>query len=315
MDLNPRVRSSRPAHRTDPQHPAEQNQARTGAATLSITQPLEGSHHTEHARRMMAAAPGPSAGIRDGSTRKRPIPRALPLPGAHLSLAEDYERRTEMFPGWRDRLVGMLAPRRGDTVIDVGCGSGLNFPALQAWVGPGGRIIGVDDSPRLLAVAARHVTGRGWRNVTLINSPAEQAELPDIDAALFCAAHEVLQSPAALSHIFNHVRPGASVVAGGWKWPARWLWPLRVLVTALQGPYIADFTGFDRPWRLLADQVTHLQVTEVGFGAGYLARGCARASHTAPTSGPPHRPSAGRSTSRFVSQRTHAAHGRAPAAG
>src|SRR5205085_752220 len=71
------------------------------------------------------------------------------------------------------------------------------------------------------------------------------------------------------------LRPGARVVAGGWKWPSNnWLlWPLRACVTALYGPLIADFSGFERPWRLLADYIPDLQVTQLGFGVGYLAQG------------------------------------------
>jgi precorrin-6B methylase 2 len=53
-----------------------------------------------------------------------------------------------------------LAPRPGDTVIDVGCGPGLNFAALHAAVGPHGTIIAIDESPQLFAVAAHQVTRR-----------------------------------------------------------------------------------------------------------------------------------------------------------
>jgi hypothetical protein len=44
-------------------------------------------------------------------------------------------------------------------------------------------------------------------------------------------------------------------------------------VTRLHRPFIADFTGFDRPWRLLAEHVPDLQVRELTFTAGYLAVG------------------------------------------
>ncbi|HTF54435.1 MAG TPA: methyltransferase domain-containing protein [Pseudonocardia sp.] len=93
------------------------------------------------------------------------------MPQAYLSLAEDYQRRATLFPGWRERLVEQLAPRPGDVVIDVGCGPGLNFTALQTHLGPTGRIIGIDESPQLLAVAAHQATRHGWDNIELINTP------------------------------------------------------------------------------------------------------------------------------------------------
>jgi demethylmenaquinone methyltransferase/2-methoxy-6-polyprenyl-1,4-benzoquinol methylase len=193
------------------------------------------------------------------------------VPEAYLTRAEDYRRRSELFPGWREQLVTRLAPHRGDTVIDIGCGPGLNFAALQAAVGPHGTIIGIDSSPELLTVAATRVTRRRWDNVELINAPAATVSLSmRADAALFAAANDVLTSTAAVSNIVAHLQPGARVAAGGWKWPAPWLWPLKVCLAAWQRPCVGDFTDFGQPWRLLSDHVTDLQIREIGFGAGYL---------------------------------------------
>jgi hypothetical protein len=44
-------------------------------------------------------------------------------------------------------------------------------------------------------------------------------------------------------------------------------------VTALHAPFVADFTGFDKPWRLLTEFVPDLRVHELALGAGYLAVG------------------------------------------
>ena len=63
------------------------------------------------------------------------------------------------------------------------------------------------------------------------------------DAALFCAVHDVLQSPAALTHIFEHLRPGAAVAATGGKWPPPWNVALRAGVADLHAPFIHDFTA------------------------------------------------------------------------
>jgi hypothetical protein len=126
----------------------------------------------------------------------------------------------------------------------------------------------------MLEVAADRVTRGGWNNVRLVTGPADRAPIGGLaDAAVFCAVHDVLQSPAALRHVVDHLRPGAPVAAIGGKWPAPWLRPLRAWVTELHAPFVADFTGFDRPWRLLARYVPDLRVHELAFGAGYLALG------------------------------------------
>ena len=66
--------------------------------------------------------------------------------------------------------------------------------------------------------------------------------------------------------------------------PGPWLRHMRGWVRALHAPFIADFTGFDKPWRLLAEFVPDLQVHEHALGAGYLAVGPLHAG-TAVTTG------------------------------
>jgi len=193
---------------------------------------------------------------------------------AYRSQAGRYDRRTEAFQHWRERLVARLPVRPGDTVLDVGCGTGLCLPLLHDKVGPTGRIVGIDASEDMLHVAADRVTTHGWDNVRLVAAPAERAPIEGpADAALFCAVHDVLQSRAALGRVFEHLRPGAAVAAGGGKSPGPWLRHMRGWVHALHAPFVADFTGFDKPWRLLAEFVPDLRVHENSFGAGFLALG------------------------------------------
>ena len=46
-------------------------------------------------------------------------------------------------PAWRAEAVHRLALQPGAAVVDIGCGTGLNFPLLQEAIGPAGKIIGV----------------------------------------------------------------------------------------------------------------------------------------------------------------------------
>ncbi len=171
--------------------------------------------------------------------------------------------------------------RRGDTVLDVGCGTGLCLPLLQRKVGASGVIVGIDESEQMLQVAGERVAAHGWDNVRLVAAPVARAPIEGTaDGALFCAVHDVLQSTAALDHIFAHLRPGAPVAAAGGKWPASWLWPLQPWVTALHAPFVNDFTRFDRPWQLLAQFVPDLRVHQLALGTGYLALGHAGAARS-----------------------------------
>jgi SAM-dependent methyltransferase len=193
---------------------------------------------------------------------------------AYSNEAPFYDSRTRRFDTYRRRIVERLPLRRGDVVLDIGCGTGLCFPYLLERVGPEGAVVGVDASAKMLEVAAARVSNHGWRNVQFVESAIEDAPLPMADHALFCAVHDILQSQAALDHVLAHVRHG--VAAGGGKWAPPWAFAVNAGVLALHSPYVRDFAGFDRPWALLAERVPDLAVNEVAMGGAWDASGAVR---------------------------------------
>jgi ubiquinone/menaquinone biosynthesis C-methylase UbiE len=144
-------------------------------------------------------------------------------------------------------------------------------------IGSDGRLIGVDLCPEMLAIARARVADGGWRNVTLVTSAAEEAELPTVaDAALLCAAHDVMRSPRALENVLRQLRPGGRVVAVGPSWVpplAPWAPFLNLCTWEINRRYVTTWEGFDRPWSHLERFVPDLDVETILFGAGYLAVG------------------------------------------
>jgi demethylmenaquinone methyltransferase/2-methoxy-6-polyprenyl-1,4-benzoquinol methylase len=187
--------------------------------------------------------------------------------------ADLYDTRTRAYQEYRQRVVDELPLRPGDVVLDVGCGTGLCFDLVRARIGSRGRIVGVDAAPRMLEAAAARASAVGPRGVELIEAPVEEAELPDVDHALFCAVHDVMRSAHALDNVLAHVRPGGWVAAGGGKWAPPWAIAVNTGVLALHAPFVDDFAGFDQPWALLAERVPGLRVQELAMGGGYVAAG------------------------------------------
>jgi demethylmenaquinone methyltransferase/2-methoxy-6-polyprenyl-1,4-benzoquinol methylase len=193
---------------------------------------------------------------------------------AYRERARSYERDTAAFQPYRRAVVEALPLRPGHVVLDVGCGTGLCCGLLRDKVGPDGGVVGIEESPEMAAVAREHIACEGWDNVTVVQARAEDAEIgPAADAALFCAVHDILQSPEALRNVVTELRPGAWVAAGGGKWAAPMMVALNSMVRLLHAPYVRDFGGFDRPWRHLERLVEDVQVQELAFGSGYVMTG------------------------------------------
>jgi ubiquinone/menaquinone biosynthesis C-methylase UbiE len=215
---------------------------------------------------------------------------AVQRQAAYTAEAALYESRTRMFHHWRRRLVELLPVRPGEVVLDIGCGTGLCFLLVQERIGPSGTIIGVEPSAQMLAEARQRVARHGWGNVVLIEAAAEDVEIPRVaDHALFCAVHDVLQSPAALQNVLARMRPGGWVAAVGGKWAPPWAIGLNTLVATTHAPFVRDCTGFGRPWARLSQHLMTLQVQEIELGCGYTAVGRTRPrlSDTTPAGPPP----------------------------
>ncbi len=98
----------------------------------------------------------------------------------------------------------------GDTVVEIACGTGINFKSIQKAIGPSGKIIGVDRTEGMLAEAKKKVDAAGWSNVELIQHDAVEYEFPEnVDGVL---------STYALSYIPGYeeiVRNGCKALAPG----------------------------------------------------------------------------------------------------
>ena len=126
----------------------------------------------------------------------------------------------------------------------------------------------------MVAVARERIEQEGWRNVTVVQSSAEDAQIADTaDAALFCAVHDILQSQGALRNVLSKVRPGGRVAAAGGKWAAPWMMAVNMPVTMLHAPYVRSFEGFQRPWHHLEQLLEDVHVRELALGSGYILTG------------------------------------------
>jgi len=176
------------------------------------------------------------------------------------------------FPELRRRAVALLKLKQGESVLDVGCGTGLAISLLEEAVGPEGLIIGIDQSPEMLERARKLIKADGWENVTLIESPVEEAAIPsEVDAALFALSHDIIRSPKAVQNVVQHVKPGGRISVVGMTWNPWWALPFNIVFGLRLRRGATTYEGLGRPWTHLGKLIPRLQVNRVfrGMHGGY----------------------------------------------
>src|SRR5262249_19721578 len=163
-------------------------------------------------------------------------------------LGPTYERYAALLsygqdPRWRRFLVSRIDAGRGDRVLDVATGTGAVARELVRQKGC--TVVGVDQSPEMLAEARRRTNGR----IELIEASAERLPFDDgeFDALTFTYLLRYVHDPAAtLAELARVVRPGATVAGLEFGLPrgiGRPLWDLHVRV-ALPGAGLAIGGGW-----------------------------------------------------------------------
>lgn len=188
--------------------------------------------------------------------------------------APRYDAELALFEPVRRDAIARLELRPGERVIDVGCGTGLSFEALRAGVGPAGRVVGIEPSPEMLALASRRVARRGWPNVELVAGFAADAPLRgQADAALFLFTHDVLRDNRSIAHVLAHLKRGARVVTAGLQWAPPWLWPANAFVMLAALYSVSSLEGLGRPWDKLAERLSGFELRSTPLGGIYVASG------------------------------------------
>lgn len=190
--------------------------------------------------------------------------------------AEAYDAELAVFEPLRLDAIAHLALQPGQTVLDLGCGTGLSLVPLAAAVGPQGRVIGVEQCPAMLALARERMASDPGAQVDLLLAPVEEAGFePTLlaDAALFHFTHDILQRPEAIAHTLRHLKPGARIVACGLQWAPPWSWASNLWVFSAAMYSTSTLAHLDQPWRLLAQALPDWQVRSQWAGAVYLGWG------------------------------------------
>ncbi len=134
--------------------------------------------------------------------------------------ASDYEPLWQRHLGVAHaRLLEALAPRPGERVLDVACGTGLVTLAAAHAVGTGGAVVGVDISGRMVESAVQQAGARGVLNASFARMDAEGLDFADalFDVVLCALGLMYVPDPArAMAEMRRVVRPGGRIGVVVW---------------------------------------------------------------------------------------------------
>jgi ubiquinone/menaquinone biosynthesis C-methylase UbiE len=155
-----------------------------------------------------------------------------------LGHADEYRRRSyrnwqSAAAGWErerhvvqaalgpvtDWMLTRLAPRPGETVLELGAGTGETGLLAAKLLAPDGRVILTDRSTAMLDAAGRRAAELGLSNVELRVLDMEAIDLPDaaVDGVLSRLALMLLPDPAvAVAGMRRVLRPGGRIALAVW---------------------------------------------------------------------------------------------------
>jgi ubiquinone/menaquinone biosynthesis C-methylase UbiE len=159
--------------------------------------------------------------------------------------AATYDRTgPAVFARFAARLVELLDPTAGSSVLDIATGTGAVLVPVSRRIGPAGRATGIDLSAGILAQAETACRAAGRANVSLAQMDAEHLGFPDAAFDAVTCSFGVFFFPAldaALAEIARVCKPGGRI-------------SLAV--------FSREPSPFDPAWPLFAQQVT-------AYGSGY----------------------------------------------
>jgi SAM-dependent methyltransferase len=130
-------------------------------------------------------------------------------------------------PGFRERrnqeslalLLARLGVAGGESVLEIGCGTGALTLPLAAAVGEHGRVVAVDISEPMLGLARQRIGERGLRNVTLLLGDAQVFEFEPAAFDLATSRMGVMffaNPAAAFRNIGGALKPGGRLIFACW---------------------------------------------------------------------------------------------------
>ncbi|HEV8449816.1 MAG TPA: ubiquinone/menaquinone biosynthesis methyltransferase, partial [Gaiellales bacterium] len=155
---------------------------------------------------------------------------------------------------WRRLGVRASGARPGDAALDVCCGTGDFAVELRRAVGPSGRVVGLDFSPQMLAMARRKSSAVEWLQGDALAIPFSDGEFAA--ACIGFGVRNLSDHRRGFSEMARVVRPGGRVVCLEMSTPPAPIRPFSQLWTDRGVPVLGRIVAHDpEAYRYLPESV------------------------------------------------------------
>jgi ubiquinone/menaquinone biosynthesis C-methylase UbiE len=161
------------------------------------------------------------------------------------AVAPAWDRnRARIFEATRaisDRLIALIDPRPGQTILELAAGTGETGFLLAGRLGADGRLISSDYSESMVEAARRGAAARGLKQVECRVMDAQSLDLPDgaVDAVLTRFGLMLVAEPSrALSEAHRVLRPGGRLAYAVWGRPDANPWIMLLASAVLQTGHV-----------------------------------------------------------------------------
>ena len=106
------------------------------------------------------------------------------------------------------------AIQKGDTVVDLGCGAGVDLLVASTLVGDAGKVIGVDITPKMVEVAKKHVELTACENVAILEGSFDKTTLEEesVDVVISNGAINLTScKEAVFAEIYRILKPNGKI--------------------------------------------------------------------------------------------------------
>lgn len=173
----------------------------------------------------------------------------------------------------RQELVSSLNLRPGETVVDLCCGTGLNFTYLAKAVGPTGKIIGVDISEQMLARARNRLKPDTLTSVELVAESVQDYKIPfGVSAVISTFGLEMVpEYDVVIENITDALPPAGRFGLLGLKCPENWPeWIINLGVKMNESFGVSrEYEDF-KPWVSANRYLETLEFETLLFGSAYM---------------------------------------------